>query len=85
MKEERSGWSLIAEGGALIIAIISAGFSAYSSITAHQALQSTEQISHETQRQDVFGQFQDQYRAMDERFPKRLHDPNFRPNRGSDE
>lgn len=28
---------------------------------------------------------QDQYRAIDERFPKRLHDPNFRPSRGSDE
>lgn len=68
-----------------LAAIVAATFSAESSKTARDALQSNERLSIETERSSLFGQFQEQYNGVSSRFPKRLLDRSFRPPRGSDD
>lgn len=72
------GWSVIAA----FAAAAGAGASAYYS---KQTLDSAERINRETQRTNVFSQFQEQYNAVSSRFPPRVMDRKFRPKRGSDE
>jgi hypothetical protein len=74
--------------GALVsaaVAIVAALFSWDSSQTAHRALASSERINVETQRANLFEQFQEQYNAVSGQFPKRHLERTFRPAPGSDD
>lgn len=56
-----------------------------SSRIARDALEFSQKTAMQTQRGELFAQFQEQYNGLSSRFPARLLDRSFRPRRGSDE
>lgn len=61
------------------IAVLVLGASAYIAYTSKSSLELTQQ----TQRLILFGQFQQEYTTIATNFPSQLFDPSFRPARGS--
>jgi type II secretory pathway pseudopilin PulG len=80
--EIRASWAAVISG---IAAVIAAGAGVYTSQTAQSALHASERISVESERTQLFAQFQDQYREVSSQFPAQHHQPNFTPAPGSDD
>ena len=86
MKENETHWSKItppwlsaAIAALALFATITNTYFSYSSFNLNRAAQ------RDNLKTSVFSQFQQQYSAVNSRFPSKLLDPQFRPERGSDD
>lgn len=76
--DHRANLSLFLSG----VAVLISGVSVY---TGRQTLHEDEKATADTQRTDLFSQFQQQYSAVSASFPTKYMDPRFRPASGTAE
>lgn len=83
---KKHDWLTVTFAGlSALAAFVAAGFSGYSALTAQRALESSEKMSLQSERTELFLQFQEQYNAVSARFPEGILPREFRPKRGSND
>jgi hypothetical protein len=78
-------WADYAAIGAFVISIVTACFSWGTLKTDREALHANSQAAVDAERTTLFLQFEEQYYSIAGRFPKQLHEPQFRPAPRSDD
>jgi hypothetical protein len=81
-KADRERWLPILSLAISALALMASGLSAW---TANKSLDFNRQASFDTQRAQLFWQFQNQYNQVAARFPPQLLDKSFAPADGSDD
>jgi len=78
-------WADYAAFGAFVISLVTAWFSWGTLNTDRQSLHANSQAAVDAERTTLFLQFEEQYYAIAGRFPKQLHEPQFRPDPRTDD